>query len=214
MQKALLGFVVAGVVLVGGWYALSMGGSDEAKMTAEKAAMEKAAMEEKAMMEQKAMEDKAMMEKEAMNKDDEMMKDEMKNDETMMKDDAMMKDEAMMKKEDQAMSGDAAMMKKVGVYAPYEASKLAMANTGDVVLFFKASWCPSCRALDSNIKANLEAIPVGLTILEVDYDNSAAMKQQYGVTTQHTLVQVDASGKLIKKWSGGSTLSSVVAQVQ
>jgi thiol-disulfide isomerase/thioredoxin len=192
MQKALVGFVVAGVVLVGGWYALSMGGSDEAKMTAEKAAMEKASMEEK-----------AMMEKDAMNKDGEVMKD-----------DTMMKDEAMMKKEDQAMSGDDAMMKKTGVYAPYEAGKLAMANTGDVVLFFKASWCPSCRALDSNIKANLEAIPAGLTILEVDYDNSAAMKQQYGVTTQHTLVQVDANGTMIKKWSGGSTIASIAAQVQ
>ncbi len=208
MEKTVLGFVVAGVVLVGGWYALSMGGSNEAGMTAEKAAMEKAAMEEKVMMEQKAMEEKAMMEKAAMDKDGEMMKDEMKKDETMMKDDAMMK------KEDQAMSGDDAMMKEAGVYAPYEASKLAMANTGDVVLFFKASWCPSCRALDSNIKANLEAIPAGLTILEVDYDNSITLKQQYGVTTQHTLVQVDASGKLIKKWSGGSTLASVVAQVQ
>lgn len=212
MQKALVGFVVAGVVLVGGWYALSMGGSDEEKMTAEKAAMEKAAMEEEAMMEQKAMEEKAMMEKDAINKDGEMMKDEMPKDETMMNDDAMMKDESMMKK-DQVMSDDDAM-KKVGMYAPYEASKLAIANTGDVVLFFKASWCPSCRALDADLKASSEAIPEGLTILEVDYDNSAAMKQQYGVTTQHTLVQVDASGQLIKKWSGGSTLASVVAQVQ
>ncbi|MFN3693022.1 MAG: TlpA family protein disulfide reductase [Candidatus Paceibacteria bacterium] len=202
MQKAIVGFVVAGVVLTGGWYVLSMGKTDDAAMMAEKAAMEKATMEEKAMMEQKAMDEKMMMEK-----DGEMMNDDMNKAE------AMSREEVMMKKEDQAMSGDEAM-KKVGEYAPYEVSKLAMANTGDVVLFFKASWCPSCRALDGNIKANLEAIPAGLTILEVDYDNSAAMKQQYGVTTQHTLVQVDASGKLIKKWSGGSTLASIVAQVQ
>ncbi len=204
MQKALVGFVVAGVVLVGGWYALSSGNADEARTAAEKAAME-----EKAMMEKEAMEKAEMMKaEEGMNKDEAMMKDEMKKNDTMMKDDAMMK------KEDQAMSSDDVMMKKAGDYAPYEASKLAMANSGDVVLFFKASWCPSCRALDGNIKANLGAIPAGLTILEVDYDNSAAMKQQYGVTSQHTLVQVDASGKLIKKWSGGSTLASVVAQVQ
>ncbi len=200
--------MVGGVILVGGWYVLSMGTGDEAKMMAEKEAMEKAAMEEKAMMEQKVMEEKAMMEKEAMNKDGEMMKDEMKKDDTMMKDDAMMK------KEDQAMSGDEAMMKKAGVYAPYEASKLSMAQSGDVVLFFKASWCPSCRALDSNIKANLGAIPAGLTILEVDYDSATALKQKYGVTTQHTLVQVDASGNLIQKWSGSPTLDAVVAKVQ
>jgi thiol-disulfide isomerase/thioredoxin len=207
MQKAILGFVGVGVVLVGGWYALSQGGAQEAQQMAEQKAMEEKAMEEKAMMEKAAMEEKAMMDKKAM--DDTMMKEE-----GMMKDESMMKDDAMMKKEDQAMEGGDAMMKKAGVYAPYDASKLAMANSGDVVLFFKASWCPSCRTLDADIKANLDAIPAGLTILEVDYDNSAAMKQQYGVTSQHTLVQVDASGKLIKKWSGGATLSSVVAQVQ
>jgi thiol-disulfide isomerase/thioredoxin len=202
MQKAILGFVGAGVVLVGGWYVLSQGGAHEAQQMAEQKAME-----EKAMMEKAAMEEKAMMDKKV-------MEDTMLKEEGMMKDESMMKDDAMMKKEDQAMEGDDAMMKKAGVYAPYDASKLAMANSGDVVLFFKASWCPSCRALDSNIKANLESIPAGLTILEVDYDTATAMRQQYGVTSQHTLVQVDASGTLIKKWSGGSTLSSVVSQVE
>jgi thiol-disulfide isomerase/thioredoxin len=89
-----------------------------------------------------------------------------------------------------------------------------MAGTGDVVLFFKASWCPSCRAVDADIKANVTKIPELLTIMEVDYDNSVALKQKYGVTTQHTFVQVDESGNLIKKWNGGATLASVVAQVQ
>ncbi len=200
MSKAVLG-VVAGVavVVVGGWYVTSMGSEKEAQMVAEKAAME-----EKALMEQKAMEEKAMMEKDAaMMKDDanadtmdgveatgDMMKDEM------MKDD-MMKDEV-----------------SVGAYLPYEASKLAMANDGDVVLFFRASWCPSCRTLDSDIKANLSAIPAGVTILDVDYDAATALKQKYGVTTQHTLVQVAADGSMITKWSGGSTLASVVAKIQ
>ncbi|MFM2423781.1 MAG: hypothetical protein RLZZ70_168, partial [Candidatus Parcubacteria bacterium] len=172
-------------------------------------------MEEKMKMEEAAMMEKAEMEKAEMMKADEMKKEEgamMKKDDAMVSPDTMKKDE-MMKSEDQAMD-DGAMMKKAGVYAPYDASKLAMANSGDVVLFFKAAWCPSCRTLDSNIKANLEAIPAGLTILEVDYDTATALKQKYGVTTQHTLVQVDASGTQLKKWSGGSTLASVVAQVQ
>jgi thiol-disulfide isomerase/thioredoxin len=205
MQKVLMGFGVAGVVLLGGWYIFSMDNDDEARMAAEKAVME-----EKMKMEEKIkMDEKVMMEKEATEK-----AEMIKTDESMDKGDTMMKDESMMKKEDQAMSGDEAMMNKAGVYAPYEAAKLAMANTGDVVLVFKASWCPSCRSLDGDIKANLGAIPAGLTILEVDYDNSAAMKQQYGVTSQHTLVQVDASGKLIKKWSSSATLTAVVSQVQ
>lgn len=100
-----------------------------------------------------------------------------------------------------------------GTYTMYNSNKLAMAEDGDVVLFFKASWCPSCRALDNDIKSDLSAVPSNLTILEVDYDSSQELRQKYGVTTQHTLVQVDANGELIKKWSGGNTLDSVVAQI-
>ncbi len=197
MSKAVLGVVGVGVLVVSGWYLTSMGSEKEAQMAAEKAAME-----EQAMMEKKEMEAKAMMEK-----DEAMVKDEGMTDkvDTMgateevdtMKKDEMMKDEA-----------------TVGAYLPYEASKLAMANDGDVVLFFRASWCPSCRALDGDIKASLSDIPAGVTILDVDYDTATALKQKYGVTTQHTLVQVAADGSMIAKWSGGSTLASVIEKVQ
>jgi thiol-disulfide isomerase/thioredoxin len=109
--------------------------------------------------------------------------------------------------------GSSVAMTGAGSYAVYSADKLAMAESGDVVLFFKASWCPSCRALDADIKNNLDAIPAGVTILEVDYDGSQELRQKYGVTTQHTLVQVAANGELVKKWSGGNTLNAALAQV-
>jgi thiol-disulfide isomerase/thioredoxin len=129
-----------------------------------------------------------------------------------------MEDEKMMEKE--AMEGDKMMEKKDGAmmskgsYEVYEASKLAMAETGKVVLFFKASWCPSCRTLDADIKASLGDIPAGVTILEVDYDKYGELKQKYGVTMQHTLVQVDKNGNQIAKWSGGSTLEDVVKNLK
>lgn len=104
-------------------------------------------------------------------------------------------------------------MAKAGSYEAYAPEKLAMAATGDVVLFFHASWCPSCRSLSADIEKNMASIPGGLTILKVDYDNSTEMKKKYGVTSQHTLVQVAADGTLIKKWSGSSGLSAVVSQV-
>jgi hypothetical protein len=47
----------------------------------------------------------------------------------------------------------------------------------------------------------------------VDYDNSDELKKKYGVTYQHTLVQVDKDGNLIKKWSGSPTLTSLVKEV-
>lgn len=100
-----------------------------------------------------------------------------------------------------------------GFYGDYSEDKLALANEGDVVLFFRASWCPSCRALDQNIEANLSNLPADLTILKLDYDTETELKRKYGVTTQHTLVLVDANGNEIKKWTGGSTLESIIANL-
>lgn len=82
------------------------------------------------------------------------------------------------------------------------------------MLFFHAPWCPSCRGLNSNIEANRDDIPASLTILKTDYDTETALKQKYGVTIQHTLVQVDKDGNLIKKWSGGGTLTTIINQIK
>lgn len=100
-----------------------------------------------------------------------------------------------------------------GSYESYTAEKIALAQDGTVVLFFHASWCPSCRALNSDIEANADAIPQGVTILKTDYDAETELKKKYEVTTQHTLVQVDAEGNLIKKWSGGSKLENLLEQI-
>lgn len=145
-----------------------------------------------------------------------MMEDKMTQEDSIMgKDDAMMeKEDAMMKKDDAMMKGEGVMMEKKGTYEAYAANKLALADSGDLVLFFRASWCPTCKALDANIKANMSAIPEGITILDVDYDNSTALKQKYGVTYQHTLVQVRSDGSMIKKWSGSPTLAALVVEVQ
>ncbi|MBP6924694.1 MAG: thioredoxin family protein [Candidatus Pacebacteria bacterium] len=176
---------IIGVLVVGlGVYGYSSNQKEAAMM--EQKAME----EEKMMMEQKAMEEKTMMEQKAMEADK-----------------MMEKDGAMMEKDD-------SMMMSKGSYEMYDPSKLAMAEKGKVVLFFKASWCPSCRALDADIKASLADIPAGVTILEVDYDKSAELKQKYGVTMQHTLVQVDKDGNQITKWSGGATLEDVVKNIK
>ena len=143
----------------------------------------------------------------------------MKGEEVMEKTDAMMASSSdTMMKDESAASGDAmmkgdAMMAK-GSYQAYSPEKIALAAKGHVVLFFRASWCPTCRALDADIKANLSSIPDGVTILDVDYDKSTELKQKYGVTTQHTLVEVDAFGKLIHKWTGSPTLTSVVAGIK
>lgn len=133
-------------------------------------------------------------------------KDAMKDEGTMMAEPK--KNEQVMEKQD-----DGAMMKASGQYTVYEPSKLALAADGPVVLFFHAGWCPTCKAADTDINSNLSSIPANTTILKVDYDTNPDLKKKYGVTYQHTFVQVDANGTMIKKWSGGNTLASIVSQL-
>lgn len=115
--------------------------------------------------------------------------------------------------EDKKMAGENTIM-KVGSYEAYSPEKLARAETGDVVLFFHASWCPSCRSLNSDIENNTSSIPERVSILKVDYDKETELKKKYGITYQHTLVQVDKDGNLIKKWSGGAKLSNLVSEIK
>jgi thiol-disulfide isomerase/thioredoxin len=103
---------------------------------------------------------------------------------------------------------------RTGSYEAYDSSKLAYANDGHVILFFRASWCPTCRTLDKDIKANISNIPNGVTILDVNYDNSKDLKAKYGVTYQHTLVEVDSQGNMIKKWQGSRSLNSLLAEIK
>lgn len=143
------------------------------------------------------------------NKDEDMMKDKTEDIEVMEK-----SADEMIKKEETTMMENGDAMLKVGSYESYSADKLSHAETGDVVLFFHASWCPSCRGLNSSIEDNLKSIPEGVTILKTDYDKETELKKKYGVTYQHTLVQVDSSGNMIKKWSGGASLDNLLSQIQ
>lgn len=99
-----------------------------------------------------------------------------------------------------------------GRYIPYSAAALERDRIN--IIFFAASWCPSCRALDADIQANLSQIPANLVILKADYDAEVQLKQKYGVTIQHTLVRVDAQGNLIEKWNGLYNLSSLMDVVE
>jgi thiol-disulfide isomerase/thioredoxin len=99
--------------------------------------------------------------------------------------------------------------KTAGTYSNYSSDMLKKAETGNVVLFFNASWCPTCQGTVKDIKANMDKIPANLTILSADYDKETELKKKYDVTMQHTFVKVDKNGNLIKKASGLSTVSAI-----
>ncbi|MEK7631940.1 MAG: thioredoxin family protein [Patescibacteria group bacterium] len=96
-------------------------------------------------------------------------------------------------------------------FVDYTSSALVTAQQrGRAVLYFHANWCPVCRVLEPDLRANISTFPSDVTILKVDYDHETALKQQYGVTYQHTFVQVDANGVERKQWSGGDSKASSV----
>jgi len=96
------------------------------------------------------------------------------------------------------------------VYQAYSPDALAGA-TDDIVLFFNAEWCSSCKAAEEKIKN--QTIPGNLTLLDVDYDSNYELRKKYGVVAQHTFVQVDNEGNMIKKWVWGDSVEDIQWQL-
>lgn len=98
-----------------------------------------------------------------------------------------------------------------GIYTVYDADAIAHSVAKHIVLFFHASWCPSCKALESDIVAHADSIPAGVEIYKVDYDTATALKRQYGITVQHSIVEITASGEALSGISHPLTLKALLA---
>ncbi len=100
-------------------------------------------------------------------------------------------------------------------YIEYSAQNLQNSyKSGRPVLFFAATlWCQTCSQLDKEIKERSAELPSDVTLLKVDYDNDKTTKAKYNVTTQHTLIQLDGSGKEVKRWIGGN-FDALVQNIQ
>lgn len=102
-----------------------------------------------------------------------------------------------------------------GDYIPYG----SFATSGDkysesrVVLFFNAMWCSTCQQARENIEASLGEIPEDLVIVVVDFDSSIELRKKYGVTVQHTFIEIDSAGEPLGKWSGSVTVDQIVDQL-
>ncbi len=199
--------IIAAALLAGGAYFF-------AQPTQDKSAMKAGDVSQETMMDADIEKEAGMVKDIDANMDDaEMLSREAESVEKDTDDETMMEKTDQMDKENTNME-DGPETTVAGTFTTYSADKLAMAATGDVVLFFHAAWCPSCRALESDINANITEIPENIHILKVDYDSETELKKKYGVVRQHTLVQVDENGTEIQTLTGlTNTLNQVVAQV-
>ncbi len=101
-----------------------------------------------------------------------------------------------------------------GTYEAYSFDRLSRAaHGGEVVLFYYSKNSAASREIDANIRAGRNFIPLGLTILEVDYDQSPQIRSWFEVDRAPTFVQIDPQGKLYAKWESSRTLHDIVANV-
>ena len=84
-----------------------------------------------------------------------------------------------------------------------DALKAELEAQKNVLLFFHADWCPTCRAAERDILSNNHQLPENLSILKVDFDTQKDLKAQHNIVSQHTFVLLDANGDEVTKWGGG-----------
>lgn len=96
-------------------------------------------------------------------------------------------------------------------YVEYSKTVLDQAVNNRRVLYFYASWCPTCIPADADFKANTSKFPDDLIVVRVNYNDLETDKEEkdlaekHGITYQHTFVQIDSQGKEVTKWNGGQT---------
>jgi len=147
-----------------------------------------------------------------------MMMDGEHGDDSMMDDksdaDTMMEDEnedTSMMWDDETEEIEEEVQVATWIYTEYSDSLLANAKW-DIVLFFHATWCPSCKSADKNLSAS--DLPAWLTILKLDYDATVDLRKKYWVTTQHTFVQVDNKWNMTEKWIWSRDLETVLEKIK
>jgi thioredoxin 1 len=98
-------------------------------------------------------------------------------------------------------------------YIQYNQAEFQSASNKKRILFFAASWCPTCTKLDIDIQNNIALLGSDTIIFKVDYDSATELKSQYSVTNQHTLISVNSSGAELKRVLGSPTLSDALVNL-
>lgn len=117
---------------------------------------------------------------------------------------AMEPKDTMMVQEEKVKTNDAS-------YIPFTPTVLADAASNRRVLYFYANWCPTCIPAGADFEKNVSMLPIDVTVIRVNYNDEGtdkdekALATKYGITYQHTFVQIDTEGNIVTKWNGGAT---------
>jgi len=94
-------------------------------------------------------------------------------------------------------------------YVEYSKTAFDQAANTRRVMYFYATWCPSCKAANADFLSNSEMIPEDVIVIRTNYNDSDTdqnekdLARKYGITYQHTFVQIDGQGNEVTTWNGG-----------
>lgn len=80
-------------------------------------------------------------------------------------------------------------------------------NGERVVYFFKTASCASCKTAQKDLDTRLSTYSTPFVVVVVEYDKEPGktLKEKYGISSDHTWIQIDADGNVVTKWQGGTT---------
>ena len=97
-------------------------------------------------------------------------------------------------------------------YETYSASPEKY-SASNVVLFYNAYWCSTCKAARDGFESGMDTMPEDLTIVLVDFDENTEMRKKHDVIVQHTFVQIDSAGNELQRWYGSTTVAELVEKI-
>lgn len=101
------------------------------------------------------------------------------------------------------------IVEKLERYQPFSENIFTLTANNTRVLFFYANWCPTCQPSDKSFRENSAQIPENVSVIRVNYNDNETdeaekeLAKKYGVTYQHTYVQIDTAGTEVTRWNGG-----------
>lgn len=163
----------------------------------------------------KQSEEKIMPKDSDLSKSELMMESDKKDTNTKMTEEVMEISEKDMTDKDTAMNDNV----DSGNYLNYTPENFNKFSDKRRVLFFYANWCPTCAPTDKDFSGNSSLLPSDVVVIRVNYNdtdtdqNEKELAVKYGVTYQHTFVQINSEGTEVTKWNGGK-ISELLAKIK
>jgi methionine-R-sulfoxide reductase len=100
---------------------------------------------------------------------------------------------------------------KVKWYQNYSPEVLKNATEKNIVLFFHADWCSTCKSFEKKVLT--ETIPDDILILKVNYDTELELRKEYNIVTQTSFVLIDNKWNLRKRWIWARWIEKIISKI-